>query len=47
MFDFQLCDYIAMGCAASSVIIFVILLLYNGYDDYKKGRNTSTWRKPS
>lgn len=47
MFDFQLSDYIAAGLAAATVIIFIALLIYNGYDDYKAGRNTSSWRKPS
>lgn len=45
MFEFRLHDYIAAVLSAGSVFTFIILLIYNGYDDFRKGRNTSTWRK--
>lgn len=47
MFEFQMHDYIAAVLSATSVVIYIILLIYNGYDDHKHGHNTSTWRKPS
>lgn len=46
MFEFQMHDYIAAILSASTVIVYIFLLIYNGYDDFRKGRNTSTWRKP-
>lgn len=46
MMDFQLHDYIAATLAVGSVLVFISLLCWNGYDDYRKGRDTSTWKKP-
>jgi hypothetical protein len=45
--SFHLHDYIAASIAIGSVIIFIVLLCWNGYDDYRNGRLTSTWRKPN
>lgn len=47
LMDYQLHDYVAWFIAIGAVILFVILLVWNGYDDYRNGRLTSTWRKPN
>lgn len=46
MFDFQWHDYLAASLAIGAVLIFIGLLIYNGVDDYRNGRDTSTWKKP-
>lgn len=46
MFDFQWHDYLAASLAIGVVLIFIGLLIYDGYNDYKAGRDTSTWKKP-
>lgn len=46
LMGFSMCDYIAASIAIGSVIIFIVLLCWNGYDDYRHGRLTSTWRRP-
>ena len=46
LMGFSMCDYIAASIAIGSVIIFIALLCWNGYDDYRNGRLTSTWRRP-
>lgn len=46
LMDFQLHDYIAACIAGGAVIVFVSLLIWNGCDDYRNGRLTSTWRRP-
>lgn len=46
MFEFQWHDYLAASLAVGSVLVFLGLLCWNGYDDYRKGRDTSTWKKP-
>ena len=47
LMSFHLHDYIAAIIACGAVLGFVILLAWNGYDDYRNGRLTSTWRKPN
>ena len=46
LMGFSMCDYIAAAIACGAVLGFVILLCWNGYDDYRHGRNFSTWSKP-
>lgn len=46
LMSFHWHDYIAAALAGGSVIIFIVLLCWNGYDDYRNGSLTSTWRKP-
>ena len=46
LMEYQLHDYVAWFIATGSVILFIILLIWNGIDDYRHGRLTSTWRKP-
>ena len=45
MLEFQLHDYVAAIISGSAVVIYIGLLIYNGYDDYRKGREYPTWRK--
>ena len=47
LMEYQLHDYVAWSIAIGAVILFIALLCWNGYDDYKHGRLTSTWRKPN
>ena len=47
LMEYQLHDYVAWFIATGSVILFIILLIWNGYDDYKHGRTFNTWRKPN
>lgn len=44
--EFQLHDYIAWSLSVGAVLVFLVLLILNGIDDYRHGRITSTWRKP-
>lgn len=44
---FHLHDFVAAFIAGGAVLTFIVLLLLNGYDDYRHGRLTSTWRKPN
>ena len=46
LMSFHLHDYIAAALACGAVLGFVILLCWNGYDDYRNGRSYSTWRRP-
>lgn len=46
LMDFYWHDYLAASIAIGSVIVLIILLIIDGYNDYKAGRNTSTWKKP-
>lgn len=46
LMSFHWHDYIAAIIACGSVIGFIVLLIWNGYDDYRNGRTFSTWRKP-
>lgn len=47
MFDnFGTHDFLAALLAIGAVLIFIGLLIYDGYHDYKAGRDTSTWKKP-
>lgn len=46
MYEFHWFDYVAAVAALGMVFVYCILLIYNGYDDHRRGRNTSTWRKP-
>ena len=47
LMSFHLHDYVAAAIACCAVLVFVILLAWNGYDDYRNGRTSSTWRKPN
>ena len=46
LMEYQLHDYVAWFIATGSVILFIVLLVWNGIDDYRNGRLTSTWRRP-
>lgn len=46
LMSFHLHDYIAATIACGAVLGFIVLLIWNGIDDYRNGRLTSTWRKP-
>ena len=47
MFDnFGTHDFLAASLAIGAVLIFIGLLIYDGIDDYRNGRDTSTWKKP-
>ena len=46
LMGFHLHDYIAAFIAGGVVLVFITLLLWNGYDDYRNGRTFNTWRKP-
>ena len=45
LMSFHLHDYISAAIAGGAVLVFVILLAWNGYDDYRNGRTSSTWRR--
>lgn len=45
LMGFHLHDFIAAGIAGGAVLVFIVLLIWNGYDDYRNGRLTSTWRR--
>jgi hypothetical protein len=45
LMDFHLHDYVTASLAGGAVLVFIILLVWNGYDDYRNGLNLSTWRK--
>ena len=40
-------DFIAAGIAGGAVLVFIVLLIWNGIDDYRNGRTFNTWRKPN
>ena len=46
LMSFHWHDYVAAFIAGGAVLGFVILLCWNGYDDYRNGRTFSTWSKP-
>lgn len=46
LMDFYWHDWLAVGITAAVVFGFIILLVYDAYDDYRHGRDTSTWKKP-
>lgn len=47
LMSFHWHDYLAVALAGGAVLGFIVLLIWNGYDDYRHGRLTSTWRKPN
>ena len=46
LMSFHWHDYIAAFIAGGTVLVFIALLLWNGYDDYLDGRTFNTWRIP-
>jgi hypothetical protein len=46
LMSFHLHEYLAAFISGGIVLVFIILLILNGIDDYRNGRNSSTWRKP-
>lgn len=45
LMSFHWHDYIAAALAGGAVLGFVIILIWNGYDDYRNGRTFNTWRR--
>ena len=45
LMEYQLHDYVAWFIATGAVILFIVLLILNGIDDYRNGRTFNTWRK--
>ena len=45
LMDFRWHDYIAAILAGGAVVAFIVLLCWNGYDDYRRGHIVSSWRK--
>jgi hypothetical protein len=47
LMSFHWHDYVTAAIACGAMLGFIVLLIWNGYDDYRNGRLTSTWRKPN